>query len=113
MRRHIAERYRALDEERERERQEVRARLGAAWPRESPGRGITRAVLFGSLVVGTFHEQSDVDILVWGVRGAALDDLAAALGTELGRLVHVVPAETAPESLVQLALQEGDELSVP
>jgi predicted nucleotidyltransferase len=112
MRRHLVERYRALDAQRERDRQALRSRLGPAWSRTAPNRGVTRAILFGSLAAGAFHEQSDVDILVWGVRGAALDDLAAALSSELGRLVHVVPAETAPESLVQVALEEGEELSV-
>lgn len=112
MRRHMVERHREQDAQRERERQAVRSRLGPAWARACAQRGVTRAYLFGSLALGEFHAQSDIDILVWGVRGAALDDLAAALSAELGRSVHVVPAETAPCSLVQLALEGGEELSV-
>ncbi len=112
IRQHLVERYRALDQVREQARRELRARLEPALVRVSAAYGVERAILFGSLAGGEFGERSDVDLLVWGVRGAGLDELGAALATDLGRSVHVISAETAPEGLVARVLEEGEELRV-
>lgn len=61
--------------------------------------------LFGSYAWGAPTPRSDVDLLVRG--GGDVFALAGELGAVVGRDVHAVPFEDAPESLRQRALADG------
>lgn len=67
-----------------------------------------RAWLFGSYAWGQPTGRSDVDLLVEGA--AAPFSVAAEVGRATGRMVHVVPLEDAPASLVDRARTEGCEV---
>lgn len=64
-----------------------------------------RVWLFGSYAWGAPTEASDLDLLV-----ETADDpfaLAAEIGVATRRMVHVIPYEAAPPSLIERAVAEG------
>jgi predicted nucleotidyltransferase len=69
-----------------------------------------RAWLFGSFAYGVPHAESDVDVMVEGLREFPTD-FAVRIGADLGDIhIHVVPFETASASLRARVLAEGVEL---
>ena len=76
---------------------------------EARGRGeCGRAWLFGSFAWGDPQPGSDVDVMVGDC--ADPDALAVVIMRATDRMVHVVPIESAPESLKARVLGEGSSL---
>jgi predicted nucleotidyltransferase len=88
-------------------RQEARDAIHAL----ADAHGLRRVVLFGSVAAGDFDpDRSDVDLLVEGPPGLDVGALCGDLLARVGRMVHVVDAAHAPESLVRAALARGEVL---
>jgi predicted nucleotidyltransferase len=69
--------------------------------------GVSRVIVFGSLVQGGWHpDRSDVDLWLGGQPTDPFGFAGRLMGL-LGYDVHVVPAEGAPESLRLRVAREG------
>jgi predicted nucleotidyltransferase len=88
----------------------VRARLPELTSRLASEFGVTRIVLFGSLLDGELREDSDVDIAVVGLDPSnyfrAVDVASSSVGVD----VDLVPLEEAPLSLRELINRHGEVL---
>lgn len=82
---------------------EVRERI----PPLAEQAGAEQVWLFGSLAWGTPFEDSDVDLAVAGLDGAAFDAFATAAFMAIGAPVDVVRLEDAPETLKERILSSG------
>ncbi len=102
-----------VEGELERERSSAAARrervlraLGPALARARNDGLCTSAWLFGSYAWGTPGERSDIDLLVDGCDDP--ERLASLVGQETGTEVHVVQTSSAPPSLRDRAIAEGE-----
>lgn len=82
---------------------EVRERI----PMLAAEAGAHEVWLFGSLAWGTPFEDSDVDLAVAGLDGAAFDAFATAAFMAIGAPVDVVRLEDAPATLRERILTSG------
>ena len=74
--------------------------------------GVTRVVVFGSLVhPGCFTRWSDIDLAAWGI---ALDDTLCAIGAvmdlETPYEINLVDIQTARPAILKVIEQEGVEI---
>lgn len=89
---------------------EARLAAEAAAQRLGERLGLHRVVLFGSLVRGRFHERSDIDLAVEGLRDGALTD-AMAIAEEDPRFeFSIVPIERARDYIRDAIEREGLQL---
>lgn len=90
------------------------ARIRAALPAmaaDLQARGATRIVLIGSIARGDEpHEDTDVDLVVWGLGMGAAYEAACELGARISAPVEVIPAELAGARLLRAVAREGIEL---
>lgn len=97
---------RARDDEALRRAEGLLGRMGdAAALLRAAGAG--RVWLFGSLAEGRPRPESDVDLAVEGLPGAAFFEALAALMTLFGTRVDLVRLEEAPDSLRERVLALG------
>lgn len=107
-------RQRKVQEEQElvrrRERAWVLAREAAALLREQFG--VTRVVMFGSLVSeGTFTAWSDIDLAVWGIQPEdTLRAIGAVLDLDAEIEIDLVDVSTSAPSLFNIIEREGIDL---
>lgn len=72
--------------------------------------GVERVVLFGSLVRGTIHERSDVDLAVWGLSSLLETAATDAVARELDAPFDLVRMESALPSLARRVEADGVDL---
>jgi uncharacterized protein len=71
--------------------------------------GATKVVLFGSLLNESFHEQSDMDLAIWGLPENLYFKAVAQLQGTAGFEVDLVEAEDAMPHIAE-AIAQGVEL---
>ena len=100
-------------ERRRQEQLEHRRQKGLAGAATAAARlkqlGATQVVLFGSLLDESFHEQSDIDLAVWGLPEKFYFKAVAQLQGIAGFEVDLVEAEDAMPHIVE-AIAQGIEL---
>ncbi|MCC6624197.1 MAG: nucleotidyltransferase domain-containing protein [Deltaproteobacteria bacterium] len=72
--------------------------------------GVTRVVLFGSLLEGRLHERSDIDLAVAGLAPERYWEALWRAAEIAGRDVDLVPLEEASESLRERIETSGEVL---
>lgn len=69
--------------------------------------GASRVVLYGSLVEGGFHENSDIDLLVFGFSGSYWDMYSEAERIAAPFRASIVCSEDASASLIEHVSEKG------
>jgi predicted nucleotidyltransferase len=105
-------------EERIRHRQRSESALGRAWLAKLPhavaflrGLGAQQVWLFGSLVTGTTHGQSDVDLMVAGLPASERTKAWLELEEFFGASVDLVPEEVTSSAFRNAVHRWGREIT--